>query len=181
MANDINGNFPTNIDYSSYIQSAKDAIFKIESSVIAKEIKKLSSESSPEDWEKIKKQHNHMIREELALGITRRLRSLIRPLDSLCRISDDQYAVIAHFTHIDYCTTGSYRRIHDGINLKSFKTISGYISVNAASSVCTIDDQSDSPSIEDVESHCQGQVQQAINTGTIVISKWKKAVRASYS
>ncbi|MFV1873506.1 MAG: response regulator [Oleiphilus sp.] len=133
------------------------------------------------DWEKIKKQHNHMIREELALGITRRLRSLIRPLDSLCRISDDQYAVIAHFTHIDYCTTGSYRRIHDGINLKSFKTISGYISVNAASSVCTIDDQSDSPSIEDVESHCQGQVQQAINTGTIVISKWKKAVRASYS
>ena len=67
------------------------------------------------DWENIKKKNNHMICEELALGITRRLRSLIRPLDALCRISEDQYAVIAHFAHIDYCTSGSYRRIHDGI------------------------------------------------------------------
>lgn len=132
------------------------------------------------DWEKIKQQNNHIIREELALGITRRLRSLIRPLDSLCRISEDQYAVIAHFTHIDYCTTGSYRRIHDGINLKSFKTISGYISVNAASSVCTIDDKSDIPNLEEVDQHCQAQVQQAINTGTIVISRWSKSSVPSY-
>ena len=133
------------------------------------------------DWAKIKQQNNHMIREELALGITRRLRSLIRPLDSLCRISEDQYAVIAHFSHIDYCTTGSYRRIHDGINLKSFKTLSGYISMNAASSVCTIDDQTQTPSIADIELHCQDQVQQAINTGTIVISRWKKQASANYS
>lgn len=130
------------------------------------------------DWEKIKKQHNHITCEELALGITRRLRSLIRPLDSLCRVSENQYAVIAHFTHIDYCTTGSYRRIHDGINLKSFKTLSGYISMNAASSVCTLDDQSEEHNIPDIELHCQQQVQQAINTGTIVISRWKKGASA---
>ena len=133
------------------------------------------------DWEKIKKQNNHMIRAELALGITRRLQSLIRPLDALCRISEDQYAVVAHFTHIDYCTSGSYRRIHDGINLKSFKTISGYISVNAASSVCTMDDQTDSPNVSDIDLYCQGQVQEAINTGTIVISRWKKQLSESYS
>tara|TARA_B100000446_G_scaffold184807_1_gene207570 strand:+ start:207 stop:1187 length:981 start_codon:yes stop_codon:yes gene_type:complete len=133
------------------------------------------------DWANVKKQNNHMVCEELALGITRRLRSVIRPLDSLCRIAEDQYAIIAHFTNIDYCTLGSYRRIHDGINLKSFKTISGYISVNAASSVCTMDDQTDSPNVSDIEVFCQGQVQEAINTGTIVISRWKKEVSASYS
>ena len=129
------------------------------------------------DWEKIKQQNNHMTCSELALGI----RSLIRPLDSLCRISEDQYAVVAHFAHIDYCTSGSYRRIHDGINLKSFKTISGYISVNAASSVCTMDDQTDSPKASDIELYCQGQVQEAINTCTIVISRWKKRLSESYS
>jgi PleD family two-component response regulator len=133
------------------------------------------------DWENIKQQNNHLIREELALGITRRLRTLIRPLDSLCRISEDQYVVIAHFAHIDYCTTGSYRRIHDGINLKSFKTLSGYISINAASSVCTIDDQADSPVAADIELHCQRQIQEAINTGTIVIARWQKEKSASYS
>ena len=133
------------------------------------------------DWEKIKKQHNHLIREELALGITRRLRSVIRPLDTLCRIAENQYAVLAHFPHIDYCTTGSYRRIHDGINLKSFKTLSGYISVNAVSCVSTLDDQADSAQPADIELSCQNQVQQAINTGTIVISRWKKEPRSQYS
>ncbi len=126
------------------------------------------------DWEKIKKQHNHHIREELSLGITRRLRSVIRPLDTLCRISENQYAVLAHFSHIDYCTTGSYRRIHDGINLKSFKTLSGYISVNAASCVCTVDDRAEAPQPENIERSCQALVQQAMNTGTIVITRWKK-------
>ena len=115
------------------------------------------------------------------MGITRRLRSVIRPLDTLCRISENQYAIIAHFPHIDYCTTGSYRRIHDGINLKSFKTLSGYISVNAASCVCTFDDQTDAAQPTDIEISCQNQVQQAINTGTIVISRWKKELSSHYS
>ena len=133
------------------------------------------------DWEKVKKQHNHLICEELALGITRRLRSVIRPLDTLCRVAENQYVVLAHFAHIDNCTTGSYRRVHDGINLKSFKTLSGYISVNAASCVCTHDNQSDAAEPADIERSCQNQVQQAINTGTIVISRWRKETSSHYS
>lgn len=133
------------------------------------------------DWEKLKNQHNHLILEELAMGLTRRLRSLIRPLDTLCRIAENQYVVLAHFAHIDFCTSGSYRRIHDGINLKSFRTLSGYISVNVASCVSTLDDQTDQAKPADIEQSCQNQVQQAINTGTIVISRWKKQLSPNFS
>jgi len=128
---------------------------------------------SIKDWLKIKKQHNHMTCDELALGISRRLRSLIRPLDSLCRVAEHQYAVIAHFSHIDHCTLGSYRRIHDGLNHKSFRTSSGYISVKTATSVCTIDDQAPSPKISEIENGCQAQLINAIETDTISISRWK--------
>jgi len=131
---------------------------------------------SIKDWSSIKQQYNHLICDEVALGITRRLRSLIRPLDALCRIAENQYVVIAHFSHIDHCSISSYRRIKDGINLKSFRTSSGYISVKTASSICTVDDTSPSPKVMEIETGCQQQLQQAIDTDTIVISRWKSEV-----
>jgi len=130
------------------------------------------------NWKEIKGSSNHLICDELALSITRRLRSLIRPLDSLCRVAEHQYAVIAHFSHIDHCSITSYRRIYDGINLKSFRTSSGYISVKTAASICTIDDQSPTPKVPEIEAACQNQLQQAIETDTIVISRWKEELRS---
>lgn len=125
------------------------------------------------NWPVIKKQHNHMTCEEVALGITRRLRSLIRPLDVLCRVAEHQYAIIANFGNIDHCSISSYRRIHDGINLKSFRTASGYVSVKIASCICTVDDSASVPRVSDIEEGCQQQMRQAIETDTIVISRWK--------
>jgi PleD family two-component response regulator len=133
------------------------------------------------NWPNIKSQYNHLTCDELALGITRRLLSLIRPLDALCRIAEHQYVVIAHFSHIDHCSTPSYRRIHDGINLKSFRTSAGYISLKTASSICTIDDKSPSPKVLEIEAGCQKQLQQAIDTDTIVISRWKSEISSSIS
>jgi len=134
---------------------------------------------SIKNWSEIKNNNNHMVCEELAIGITRRLRHLIRPLDVLCRISEHQYAVIAHFAHIDHCSLGSYRRIHDGIKHKSFRTSSGYISVGAATSVSTIDDSSPIPEISDIEIDSQRQQHQAIETDTIVISRWRTETPAN--
>jgi len=124
-------------------------------------------------WPAIKKQFNHITSDELALGITRRLRSLIRPLDSLCRISEHQFVVIAHFSHIDHCSISSYRRIHDGINLKSFRTSSGYVSIKVASSICTVDNRLSIPKVPEIETACQQQLHRAIETDTVVISHWQ--------
>ncbi|MDX1453816.1 MAG: response regulator, partial [Oleiphilaceae bacterium] len=63
------------------------------------------------NWPELEQQHNHLICEELAVGITRRLRTLIRPLDVLCRINPQQYAIIAHFGDIEHCTINSYKRV----------------------------------------------------------------------
>jgi len=126
------------------------------------------------NWHAVKRQYNHIICEEIATGIVRRLRALVRPLDVLCRIHEGQYAIVAHFSHVDHCTLSSYRRIHDGINHKSFRTSSGYVSVSAATSVCTIDDNTPAPAVPDVEQGAQSGLEHARETGTVSISRWKQ-------
>jgi diguanylate cyclase (GGDEF)-like protein len=125
------------------------------------------------NWKKLTQEQNHMTCEELALCITRRLRSLIRPMDTLCRIAEHQYAIIANFGDIEHCSISSYRRIHDGLNSKSFRTTSGYFSIHIATCICTIADNSPVPTVNDIEEGCQQHIRQAIETDTIVISRWK--------
>ncbi len=126
-----------------------------------------------QNWAEIEQQQNHLICEELAVGITRRLRTLIRPLDVLCRLSANQYAIVAHFSHIDHCSGNSYKRIYEGINGKSFRTSAGYISVTAAAAVCTVDDSGPMPEIMDVEHTAQDQLLQAVEHNSLPISRWK--------
>ena len=125
------------------------------------------------NWPELEQQHNHLICEELAVGITRRLRTLIRPLDVLCRINPQQYAIIAHFGDIEHCTINSYKRVFDGINLKSFRSSAGYISVTAVAAVCTVDENSPVPEVMDVEQTAQELVLQAMETDTLPISRWE--------
>jgi PleD family two-component response regulator len=131
------------------------------------------------NWQQLKREQNHLTCEELALCITRRLRSLVRPMDTLCRIAEHQYVIIANFGNIEHCSISSYRRIHDGVNLKSFRTVSGYFSINIATCICTIDDSTSIPTIEDIETGCQQHIKQAIETDTIVISRWKNEATVS--
>ncbi len=88
---------------------------------------------------------------ELAIGIARRLSHLIRPMDTLCRVGDNQFAIVAYFPHSENCTTTTFRRIFDGINHKALKTTAGYISVEAGMVLCKSDAQSGTPSVQEVE------------------------------
>lgn len=103
------------------------------------------------NWQELKRQHTPAIMSELAVGIARRLSHLIRPMDALCRVGDNQYAIIAHFSNSDHCSTSTFRRIFDGINHKALKTTAGYISVEAGMVLCKADAERGTPSVQDIE------------------------------
>ncbi|MCP5160146.1 MAG: response regulator [Hahellaceae bacterium] len=125
------------------------------------------------NWQQLKSRYNPGIMDELLIGIARRLRHLIRPLDALCRVGENQFAVVAHFAHVDHCTTGCFKRIHDGINLKAFKTTAGFVSIQAGTSICAVDDSHGMPKAEDIEKLALKRLQYAYETGTISITRWK--------
>lgn len=103
------------------------------------------------NWQELKRKHTPPIMAELAVGIARRLSHLIRPIDALCRVGDNQYVIIAYFPNSDHCSTAAFRRIFDGINHKALKTTAGYISVEAGMVLCKSDAQQGTPSVQEME------------------------------
>ncbi|MCM0612603.1 response regulator [Marinobacter sediminum] len=103
------------------------------------------------NWQELKRKHPPTVMSELAIGIARRLSTLIRPIDALCRVGDNQYAIIAYFPNSDHCSTTAFRRVFDGINHKAFKTTAGYISVEAGMVLCRTNAQNGTPSVRDME------------------------------
>ncbi|MBZ2168404.1 MULTISPECIES: response regulator [Marinobacter] len=103
------------------------------------------------NWQELKRKHSPTVMSELAIGIARRLKSLIRPIDALCRVGDNQFAIVAYFPNSDHCTTTAFRRIFDGINHKALKTTAGYISVEAGMVLCRADAEKGTPLVQAME------------------------------
>lgn len=103
------------------------------------------------NWQELKRKHPPTVMNELSVGIARRLSAMIRPIDVLCRVGDNQFAIIAYFPNSDHCTTAAFRRVFDGINHKALKTTAGYISVEAGMVLCKADAQNGTPSIQEME------------------------------
>lgn len=102
-------------------------------------------------WERHCRELPGAVQNELLETLARRLTGLIRPLDALCRVEKDRYAVIAHFPDPDHCRPAAFRRLHEGINHKAFKTSRGFISVEADATLCIVSDREPVPTADAVE------------------------------
>ncbi len=125
--------------------------------------------------ETLRKQYPPAIMSQVLLAVGRRLRQLVRPLDVVTRISPNQFAIITHQPDIAHCSGQSYRRIFDGINLKAFKTTAGFISVKTTMSIAACDEDSLAPSPEALMELAQTGIARALDTGTIVSTRWDGA------
>ena len=96
-------------------------------------------------------------------------------LDVVTRIGPNQFAIITHQPDISHCGEASYRRIHDGVNLKAIKTSAGFVSLKAALTIAACDEDALAPSPEALMELAQAQVNRAIDTSAIVAVRWTGA------
>ncbi|MBM7061633.1 response regulator [Pseudomonas sp. UL073] len=89
----------------------------------------------------LRQQHGSSFHGELLHGIARRLQQLVRPLDVLVRLDDDHFALITLLDDLQECSPSSFRRLHEGLNLKAFKTSEGFINLQAGISLVGLDAQ----------------------------------------
>jgi PleD family two-component response regulator len=89
----------------------------------------------------LEKKYPKPILREIIIGISRRLKGLVRPLDDVSRISNYTWAVITHQPDITYCEGKSFRRVLDAINHRAFRTSMGFqsISVDMSIAAATLD------------------------------------------
>lgn len=127
------------------------------------------------NFDAMRKQYPPAILSQLLLAVARRLRQLVRPLDVVTRISPNQFAIITHQPDIQHCNGESYRRLHDGINLKAFKTSAGFLSVKAVLTISACDADTLAPNPEALMSLAQGQIGKAAESASIVAVRWSGA------
>jgi diguanylate cyclase (GGDEF)-like protein len=126
-----------------------------------------------DNFDGLRKKYPAAILSQLLLAIGRRLRQLVRPLDVVTRISSHQFAIITHQPDLAHCTGGSYRRLHEGINLKAFKTSAGYLSLKMLLTISACDDRDLAPDPESLMMLAQAQVAKAAESTEIISVSWK--------
>lgn len=78
------------------------------------------------------------VQQELLRGAARRLQQLVRPMDVIARIGPGTFGICTVGSDADECKPNSFRRLHDGLNLKAFKTSEGYLSLRAGMALSTL-------------------------------------------
>ena len=83
----------------------------------------------------LRQQYGNGFYNELLHGVARRLQQLVRPLDVLARIDDNHFALLTMLEDLQECSPSSFKRLHEGLNLKAFKTSEGFITLKAGISL----------------------------------------------
>lgn len=90
----------------------------------------------------LRQQYGNGFYNELLHGVARRLQQLVRPLDVLARMDDNHFALITLLDDLQECSPSSFKRLHEGLNLKAFKTSEGFITLKAGISLVGLDAKS---------------------------------------
>ncbi|MCJ8169848.1 GGDEF domain-containing response regulator [Atopomonas sediminilitoris] len=123
------------------------------------------------------KKHQHTLGDkaynELLSAMARRLQHLVRPLDILARIDDECFALITLQDNLQQCVPSSFKRLHEGLNLKAFKTSEGFISVKAGIGMAACDNKLGLPEDNALMSLAHQQLADAYATGLVSAVRWQ--------
>lgn len=127
-----------------------------------------------QNWQQITTEYRAFVSRELSSQIARKLRALVRPLDEVCKLSDDEYAIIAYFKDSEDCNLSTYRRIHQGLDKQAFKTSAGFIAVSVACATCFVDENTSSATLEKLMAFNRVQLASCGKQQRFVLAPWER-------
>ena len=104
---------------------------------------------------------------ELLHSAARRLQQLVRPLDVLTRLDDNHFGLITLLDDLQECSPSSFKRLHEGLNLKAFKTSEGFITLKAGISLVGIDAKALPTDPEQLIQHAQKLLAESYASGRV--------------
>jgi len=128
-----------------------------------------------DNYKELMKTHGKNIMREIVVGTARRLRQLVRPLDVVARLSNEQFAIVTHQPDIMQANAVTYRRIYDALNVKALKTSKGYVNIRAAMCMSAADDETGFPAADKMLAITQQQIPTARETGRLMVIRWRTA------
>src|SRR5690606_17732839 len=96
-----------------------------------------------------------------------RLQQLVRPLDVLARLDDSHFGMVALLEDLHECSPSSFKRLHEGLNLKAFKTSEGFISLKAGISLVGLDVKALPVNPDELLEHAEGLLPESYASGRV--------------
>lgn len=115
------------------------------------------------------------VQHELLKGIARRLQQLVRPTDVIARVGPSTFAIVTLADDPADCKPASFKRLHDGLNLKAFKTSEGYLTLRAGMALCAVNDKQVLPKAAELLDRVEKQLGEAYETSLITEVRWPVA------
>jgi len=100
------------------------------------------------NYEDVLEKYDVRIAEELVKAVSDRLGHLVRPLDVVTYFDTGTFALILNQPTIEHCTADCYKRIYEGLKLRSFSTRAGFLEAEIAMSICASEAQTGAPEPE---------------------------------
>ena len=115
--------------------------------------------------EQIREQYGLDVANEILIGMQRRLRRSVRPMDPIIKLEGSRFAVLMHFTDMDNYRRTSVSRLRDGINQRSFKTTDRDIELSVSIGVAYYRGDEEIVSAKDMFDHATAKLDEAIQQG----------------
>lgn len=90
----------------------------------------------------LQREYGEQFYDELLQGVGRRLQQMVRPLDVLARVDEHHFVLLTLPRSLHECAPSSFKRLHDGLNLKGFMTSAGLVDLRAGVSLVGLDEKS---------------------------------------
>ena len=85
-----------------------------------------------EEFEQQQRKRGTKVMQQAVLAFSRRLRQSVRPMDHLCRLQQDHFALITHQPHLNHCDPASFRRLYDNLNHRAYQTVAGFLNLQVS-------------------------------------------------
>ncbi|AUM14128.1 GGDEF domain-containing response regulator [Ketobacter alkanivorans] len=131
-----------------------------------------------DNYKELIQQQGKNIMREIIVGTARRLRQLVRPLDVVARLSNEQFAIVTHQTDIMQANAVTYRRIYDALNVKALKTSKGFVNIKASMCMSAADQETGFPAADKMLAITQQQIPSARETGRLMVIRWRSAKKS---
>lgn len=129
------------------------------------------------DFPKMRHTYGEQVAGEILETTARRLQQAVRPLDVVARLGENEFAILMHQDRPDHCHPNSFRRIHQTLNLRAYKTSGGFISVKSAITICGLDRiiAAREPDPGQIVDHLRDQLEEAARSGVVHQTRWEPA------
>lgn len=88
--------------------------------------------------DELREKYGHDAYDDILIGVSRRLRRMVRPGDIVSRLSDNEFVVGMYYLDSSQVRGKTFKRVMQAVNLRPLKTGSGFVSVQSAMSMCCI-------------------------------------------